>query len=375
MVDDDFLQDERLRVLYANTAGPIAFLDESFRQDAAEGYYTMTGVMFDRTNMVDHRRRFLTIGKIPGFAHWHTTEVYRAGAAYHGNIRRFVEAIGQRSEWAITTIETPLSGGSRHAMEKARAACLEKLLREFSRGPHGARVFVLDKLDEHGMDADTRLAQRLVRDGELPHYTRLRHSTAEHEPLLDAPDTMSWAARQLLAHGDPRWIANAQDQVSIIHLATGKHLNVPELVQKHNSARAAAADHPAPDLEQPSRVPYSPLLPPSVSHQRDAVSTPNTPTPASTPLADLIAKAAVAAGASAVRQATEQLREIRSRQHGGAQVEHDQVGAGRDPALEPDESIVDHRSASLQALERQQEIDAQREAATPERGPETGREL
>lgn len=276
--EDVFLRDADLRRLYERTRGPVAFVDESYRLPGArgEGFYTMTGVLFDREELVENRRRMLAVGRTTGGGPWHTTEAYEDGR--HEQITRVVGAVAQRASWSIVTAEVPMkSGALRHEIE-ARNACLRTLLIELTRGADPAQLIVTDHRTIQGDADDRKLSAQLRGAREIPEHTLLRHSSDTLEPLLTAPDAISWATRRLLDLGETRWVEPAADAMTLIHTTTGERVDVAELLRKHNSAGQAVAI-PTPDhenrLQRSGR--NSSLLPPSVSHDDQASSRQKTP--------------------------------------------------------------------------------------------------
>jgi len=222
------LRDPKLAVLYQNTPGAVAFVDESYRAHPLgpeRAFYSMSAVTFAK-DQLDHVREVLT--DIAGGRYWHTTEANAAGR--HTDIARMTRFLARESQWNILTVEASVAPGDSD-LRAARATCLAALSREVQRGqgPGAVRLIVADNnLANQVNHDDQRVLNQLRSIGDVDPDVALYHGRMAHEPLLWAADVVSWSAYRNLAIDDGRWIEPLRDVLTVLDARTGIPLNMKQ---------------------------------------------------------------------------------------------------------------------------------------------------
>src|SRR5699024_12648296 len=66
--------------------------------------------------------------------YWHTNKKFRGSLAERGDIVEMVEAITHASEWNVIAVKMPLADSSQVDIARARALCLDRLVRHRTSG-------------------------------------------------------------------------------------------------------------------------------------------------------------------------------------------------------------------------------------------------
>lgn len=205
--DGDGFSDPKLRVLYDNSSGPIAFIDESYRapSQALEGnaFYILTAVVIARPRIVAVRDRLL---EIANGTKWHTTEVARVDGG-RAAIVRMTEYLASCST-SIVAYRAGIPATDRFA-EQARALCFRSLLTDLcvcgTLALNGAVVYERRR-DTSQLQADGRTISGLRRANGIHRALAVHPGSPASEFLLVAPDAVAWSTRQLTATNDKRFL-------------------------------------------------------------------------------------------------------------------------------------------------------------------------
>lgn len=189
---------------YANTAGAVAYLDETFHHGAAgaDCFYVFTAVVVERAEMVDLRGELETIA---GGSFWHTsdellTEEGRKKAA------RMLDFLGKGPEVCVISHHTRVADGDED-LEGARRACLRGLAGKLSAGtdPVGGRIdlMVLEERNPRNLSNLDRKNITVMRREGLIHRSMLAVLISpKFEHLLWLPDLVASAYRRTFTHAD-----------------------------------------------------------------------------------------------------------------------------------------------------------------------------
>jgi hypothetical protein len=216
------LTDRPLAELYRTTAGPVAFIDESYREPLYSDerpFYSMSAVIVGRDQGALVRDVLMDI---PGSRYWHTTEAYRTPAGKRV-IREMIEYIAGAAEFNIVTVQTQIRRDD-PGMKTARHECLGALTKELTRGAgnNAVRLLVAEsrnaKVHPGGDADDARVIRQLRSAGSIDRAVHVHHTSPGKEPLLWAADLSVWAFRRNLAVGDKQWFEPLQGISTVLHV-------------------------------------------------------------------------------------------------------------------------------------------------------------
>lgn len=216
------LNDEPLAELYRRTSGPVAFIDESYREPGYSNerpFYSMSAVIIDRDQGANVRDVLMDI---PGSRYWHTTEAFRTPAGKRV-IGEMIGYIATAAEYNIITVQTDIRRDD-PTMTGARHECLGALTKELTRGagPSAVRLLVLEarnaKVHPGGDADDARVVAQLRSGGVIDRAVTTHHTSPGREPLLWAADLSVWAFRRNLAVGDKQWFEPLQPISTVLHV-------------------------------------------------------------------------------------------------------------------------------------------------------------
>src|SRR6476661_4792744 len=216
------LRDSHLAELYRTTTGPVAFIDESYREPLHSDerpFYSMSAVIVGRDQGALVRDVLMDI---PGSTYWHTTEAYRTPAGKRV-IKEMIDYIAGAAEYNIVTVQTQIRRDD-PAMKTARHECLGALTKELTRGSgiNAVRLLVVESRNARshpGGDADdSRVIKQLRSAGTVDRHVHVHHTSPAKEPLLWAADLSVWAFRRNLAVGDKQWFEPLQDISTVLRV-------------------------------------------------------------------------------------------------------------------------------------------------------------
>lgn len=203
----DSEDDGGLADAYENTAGLIAYLDETYRAPAQttteSKFYFLTAVLVEREKMAAIRSKLVDIA---GSLAWHTSEQARTdeGKAKLLQMTHYLA----RSSASVLALKSPIALSDGNA-EGARAACFEGLL---------GTLCSDGLLENRGLAVYDRRRDPVQRQADRTTITGLRKAATIHrnlqvhegrparEALLWAPDAVSWASRQALIEKRPAFL-------------------------------------------------------------------------------------------------------------------------------------------------------------------------
>ena len=216
------LTDSTLSTLYTRTKGPVAYIDESYREplrSSERPFYTMSAVIVGREQGALIRDVLMDI---PGSRYWHTTEAYRTEPGKR-IIAEMISYLAEAIDYNIITVQAEVSRED-PGMRQAREEALSALAKEITRGSgnNAVRLMVLESRNEnyypHGDRDDNRVLSRLAYSNAIDPSTRFHHTSPGKEPLLWAADLSVWAFRRQVAVGDNRWFAPLEDISTVLHV-------------------------------------------------------------------------------------------------------------------------------------------------------------
>ncbi|WP_280217870.1 hypothetical protein [Nocardia neocaledoniensis] len=189
---------------YANTAGPVAYLDETFQRPGAglPAFYVFTAVLVDRAEMADLRHR---LREIAGGTFWHTTDELLTGDGWKKTLA-MLEYLGQGTELCLLAHEHQVDETDTD-VEQARRACLRGLLSALSSGgPSWGRVDLAvfeERTPRNRANFDRKHVSELRREGKIHRGMQVQMVSPKFEHLLWLPDLVSSAFRKsITGRGD-----------------------------------------------------------------------------------------------------------------------------------------------------------------------------
>jgi hypothetical protein len=260
------------RFYLAAAPNPIAFIDESMRQPIGvrEGlagqevpFYQMAAVIFSHARLDAVREQLVDVAD---GTYWHTNKKFRGTLADRGDIVELVEVITQASEWNVIAVKLPLAGSSQGDIARARAVCLDRLVRHLTSGTgdESVRGIVADNnRDQRLNGVDERVVDSLRRSGAIHSDVAFTHGRMGAEPLLWSADAVSWAVQRNIALDDGRFIlpAVSEGRLTAIDAVDGKLLNMKHplgasaFARGPSSQRPGLSGSPGHDVASPPMVP------------------------------------------------------------------------------------------------------------------------
>jgi hypothetical protein len=216
------LTDRPLAELYRTTTGPVAFIDESYREPLNSDerpFYSMSAVIVGRDQGALVRDVLMDI---PGSRYWHTTDAYRTPAGKRV-IKEMIDYIAGAADFNIVTVQTQIRRDD-PGMKTARHECLGALTKELTRGAgeNAVRLLVVEsrnaKVHPGGDADDARVVRRLRSAGSIDRAVHVHHTSPGKEPLLWAADLSVWAFRRNLAVGDRQWFEPLEGISTVLHV-------------------------------------------------------------------------------------------------------------------------------------------------------------
>lgn len=237
------------RFYQSRAPSPVAFLDESMRETAGPGvetFYQMAAVILPHDRLDDIREGLVDLA---GGTYWHTTEKFRGSNYDRGDIVDMVDYVTRESEWNVVAVKMPLAGASRMDLARARGQCLDRLVRNITRGAgSGAvRAIVADNNKDQALNKlDQQVVGKLRDAGAIHEKVSLTHGRMGQEPLLWSADAMSWSVRRNIAVDDGRFIKPTLDEgkLTVINAVDGAHLEMKHPLGASAKTRGPSAQGP-----------------------------------------------------------------------------------------------------------------------------------
>lgn len=194
---------------YANTGGPVAYLDETFQQPGrgVPAFYVFTAVLVDRDEMFDLRVR---LRELAGGTFWHTTDELLTGEGWKKTLA-MLEYLGQGTELSLLAHEHQVDESDTD-VEGARRACLRGLLSALSSGgPSWGRVDLAvfeERTPRNRANFDRKHVADLRNEKRIHRGMQVQMVSPKFEHLLWLPDLVSSAFRKsITARGDQELLA------------------------------------------------------------------------------------------------------------------------------------------------------------------------
>jgi hypothetical protein len=254
------------RFYLAAAPNPIAFIDESMRQptDAGEvSFYQMAAVIFSHDRLDSVRERLV---EVAGGTYWHTNKKFRGSDFDRGDIVEMIETVTEESVWNVIAVKMPLAGSSQDDIARARAVCLDRLVRNLASGAgdEAVRGIVADNNRDQRLNGlDEHVVVKLRQSGAIHPDVACVHGRMGAEPLLWSADVMSWAVQRTIARDDVRFIEPILQEgtLTMINAVDGKPLNMKHPLGASAFARGPSSQgpglsgSPGHDVASPSRIP------------------------------------------------------------------------------------------------------------------------
>ncbi|MBF6163053.1 hypothetical protein IU421_30320 [Nocardia cyriacigeorgica] len=184
---------------YANTSGPVAYLDETFQAPGTKdpAFYVFTAVLVEREEMQDLRDK---LRELAGGTFWHTTDELLTGEGWKKALA-MLEYLGQGPELCVLAHECEVDDADTD-VEKARRACLRGLLAALSEGgPSWGRTDLVvfeERNPRNRANFDRKHVTELRREEKIHRGMQIQMVSPKHEHLLWLPDVVSSAFRKSL---------------------------------------------------------------------------------------------------------------------------------------------------------------------------------
>ena len=196
--------------------GPLAFVDESFMSPSqdADSFYILGAVVVQKKKVFALRAE---LQQLVGDDYFHATE---SGRHEGGRqlIRQMADLIAREAK-PVLVVLNQLETSDEDA-ERARSRVIKRLFEELSENQmYLTGTVVYERRMRSGQhEADLRIF-RGIRQQKLPgSKLRILGIATKHEPLLWAPDLVSWAFRQAYREDNPSYFTQLKKVAKIIWL-------------------------------------------------------------------------------------------------------------------------------------------------------------
>lgn len=196
---------------FARSSGPVAFLDESYREEAfgESPFYLVAALVVDSSELNSARAKLVAACCS---ARWHTTEEFQ-----RQRLREISQMVSVLGEFDAQKLIGTVVMRDSMSLEAARREALAQTSRELS--DLGTRLIVYERRrTQKAKNADAALFTLLKRHEFLPRDVRAFPAHPGIEPLLWASDLMAWSMRRSLALGDNRWINPLRSSLEVLLL-------------------------------------------------------------------------------------------------------------------------------------------------------------
>lgn len=226
-----------LESYYEQQRRPVAFIDESYRGSERPDdfpFYLLSAVLFDWSTLSKVRDGFI---EFVGSNYWHTTEANRN--KQHEAIESFAEHVARNSSGALVALQLDVNSGN---MEIARREAMLQLAEQLSR--LGCNLAVYEQRNTRGRkSSDASVFNRARKSQVLSGALTLVGSRPPIEPLLWAPDLLSWGFRQLITKSSFAYFKHFESTTQVLDVSGLYTLNEkrPETAAALNSGPALPA--------------------------------------------------------------------------------------------------------------------------------------
>jgi hypothetical protein len=204
---------------YANTAGAVAYLDETFhhgKDGAAARFYVFTAVVVERTEMETLRDE---LREIAGGTFWHTTDELRTEEG-RKRASAMLQFLGEGDEICVIAHHSRVDDGD-DDLEDARRICLRGLASTLSAGADPLRgsidLMVLeDRNPKNRSNLDRKNIKEMRAEGLIHRSMQAVLTSPKYEHLLWLPDVVSSAYRGTFTRADDTLFSLIQPRVHFV---------------------------------------------------------------------------------------------------------------------------------------------------------------
>ncbi|MGY1948908.1 hypothetical protein [Nocardia asiatica] len=207
-----------LDLAYANTSGPVAYLDETFQAPGTKeaAFYVFTAVLVERDEMQGLRDK---LQELAGGTFWHTTDELLTGDGWKKALA-MLEYLGQGPELCVLAHECQVDEDDTD-VEKARRACLRGLLAALSAGgPTWGRTDLVvfeERTPRNRANFDRKHVSDLRREQKIHRAMQVQMVSPKHEHLLWLPDVVSSAFRKSITRrGDEQLLEPIRSRMRFV---------------------------------------------------------------------------------------------------------------------------------------------------------------
>lgn len=190
-------------------------------------FYQMATVIFSDARLDAIRERLV---ELAGGTYCHTNKKVRGTPVDRGDIVEMVEVITQASEWNVVAVELLLADSSQGDITRARALCLDPLVRNLvnGTGDEAVRGIVADNKDTALNKLDHQAMENLRGTGLISWQMGFAHGRVGDERLLWSAVAVSWAVQRNIVRDDGRFLEPTlrEGTLTMIDAVDGKLLNL-----------------------------------------------------------------------------------------------------------------------------------------------------
>lgn len=203
---------------YANTAGAVAYLDETFDdgEHGASRFYVFTAVVVERGELQLLREE---LRDIAGGTFWHTTDELRTEEG-RKKASAMLNFLGDGDEICVIAHHSRVDDND-HDLEAARRACLRGLASTLSVGAAPLRgsidLMVLEERNPRNRsNLDRKNISAMRAEGLVHRSMQAVLTSPKYEHLLWLPDLVSSAYRGTFTRADDSLFSLIQQRVHVI---------------------------------------------------------------------------------------------------------------------------------------------------------------
>lgn len=203
---------------YANTAGAVAYLDETFHhgENGAARFYVFTAVVVERTEMSVLREE---LRDIAGGTFWHTTDELRTEEG-RKKASAMLQFLGDGQEVCVIAHHSRVDDSDAE-LEDARRACLQGVASTLSAGaaPLGGPIDLMvleERNPRHRSNLDRKNIAAMRADGLIHRSMQAVLTSPRYEHLLWLPDVVSSAYRGTFTRNDDALFSLIRPRVHFI---------------------------------------------------------------------------------------------------------------------------------------------------------------
>jgi hypothetical protein len=200
----------------AKSAGPIAFIDESFSapNQSRDSFYLIAAAVIEKDRVLEIRRQLRILARNDS---WHTTESARSEAG-RAQIHELANYLARNCKPVIVVFDQVPE--SDRTAEATRAQAIRGLLFELAQEHmYLTGTVVYEKRIPGYMQTHDELILRSIATGDNPaNRLSVIGVSTKREPLLWAPDIICWAFRQAYLGKNTSYFNELAKVSKIIHL-------------------------------------------------------------------------------------------------------------------------------------------------------------